>query len=119
MTCDVQEAVNFLKRMLTFDPASRPSAAELLKDPYFEEIPQSSKSPIVPANIDFNSEFAFEAFDLTIQQIRQLIYGEIFHYHPQYRMQLLMIQQLRIARREASLIESRIEQRQQAHEMEG
>lgn len=66
--------------MLNFDPATRPSAAELLADPYFATLPNAVST--VPARINVAQEFAFEAMIIPEPEMRRLLYNEMLRYHP-------------------------------------
>lgn len=69
-----------LKKMLAFDPAERISAEEALNDPYFIGVRDPAKEPSTePIS---RLEFAFENKRLSVDEVRQLIYDEILHYHP-------------------------------------
>ncbi len=76
-------ALELLARMLSFDPADRPTAEEALAHPYFSGMPsglQQQADPVAP-------HFEFERYQasLTEADVRHLIYREALHYHPEVR----------------------------------
>eukprot|EP00958_Prasinococcus_capsulatus_P013061 scaffold1318_cov388-Prasinococcus_capsulatus_cf.AAC.82 len=103
------DALSLLARLLAFDPAARPTAAEALQDPYFKKLSkperEPSASPISKLEFDFErrkvSADVSEASSLlgslsSLQRIcgaadagevRRLIYEEILEYHPQMKEQ--------------------------------
>jgi len=74
-------ALRILKRLLSFDPAERPTAEEALADPYFNGLSQPSREP--SAQPISKVAFEFERRKLGTEEVRELIYREILEYHPQ------------------------------------
>ena len=74
-------ALLLLKKLLSFDPAQRPTAEEALADPYFEGLSQPNREPSAMPISKFT--FEFERRKLTTEEVRELIYREILEYHPQ------------------------------------
>uniref|UniRef100_A0A8R7TX13 mitogen-activated protein kinase n=2 Tax=Triticum urartu TaxID=4572 RepID=A0A8R7TX13_TRIUA len=74
-------ALHLLERLLAFDPADRPTAAEALADPYFTGLANSELEPT--AQPISKLEFEFERRKLAREDLRELIYREILEYHPQ------------------------------------
>lgn len=74
-------ALRLLNRLLSFDPAERPTAEEALADPYFAGLSQPSREP--SAQPISKIAFEFERRKLTTEEVRELIYREILEYHPQ------------------------------------
>ena len=74
-------ALLLLKKLLSFDPAQRPTAEEALADPYFAGLSQPNREPSAMPISKFT--FEFERRKLTTDEVRDLIYREILEYHPQ------------------------------------
>lgn len=74
-------ALRLLKRLLSFDPAERPSAEEALADPYFNGLSQPNREP--SAQPISKHAFDFDRRKLNVDDVRELIYREILEYHPQ------------------------------------
>lgn len=72
-------ALALLQRLLAFDPADRPTAAEALADPYFASLPNATHQD--PANYS-RQQFDFELRKLDNAEVRALIYQEALTYHP-------------------------------------
>lgn len=69
--------LDLIKKLLTWDPKQRLSAAEALKHPFFG----NNDEPITKS-IDIPSfDFEFEKYDLPIEIIKELIVDEITMYH--------------------------------------
>ncbi|XP_037413326.1 mitogen-activated protein kinase 16 isoform X2 [Triticum dicoccoides] len=67
-------ALHLLERLLAFDPADRPTAAEALADPYFTGLANSELEPTTqPIS---RLEFEFERRKLGREDVRELIYRE-------------------------------------------
>jgi serine/threonine protein kinase len=85
---DDPQALDLLERILQFDPAARPSAAEALAHPYFASLHDpdvlastaDAAGELVPM-----SEFDFENRRVSIDDIRLLFLDEILRYHPSKR----------------------------------
>lgn len=73
-------AVRLLERMLSFDPAQRPTAEEALADPYFKGLAKVEREP--SAQPITKLEFEFERRRINMDDVRELIYREILEYHP-------------------------------------
>jgi serine/threonine protein kinase len=80
-------ALLLLKKLLSFDPAQRPTAEEALADPYFEGLSQPNREPSAMPISKFT--FEFERRKLTTEEVRELIYREILEYHPQMLAEFL------------------------------
>ena len=75
------KALNLLEKLLAFDPDDRPTAAQALADPYFEGLADVSREPSrhpLPKSV-----FAWDQRKLSREEVRELLYEEILHYHPQ------------------------------------
>lgn len=68
-------ALALLQRLLAFDPADRPSAAEALADPYFASLPPAMHQD--PAHYNRQVVFDFELHKLETHHVRALIYEEV------------------------------------------
>mmetsp|Transcript_28012 Transcript_28012/g.71404 ORF Transcript_28012/g.71404 Transcript_28012/m.71404 type:complete len:545 (-) Transcript_28012:1250-2884(-) len=74
-------ALELLKKLLSFDPSERPTAAEALADPYFAGLPNATAQE--PATISRQQfEFELHSSKLTEAEVRSLIYQEVLQYHP-------------------------------------
>ncbi|EYU17652.1 hypothetical protein ABFS82_09G057700 [Erythranthe guttata] len=73
-------ALQILERLLAFDPKDRPTAAELLSDPYFNGLANVDREP--SSQPISKLEFEFERRKLAKDDVRELIYREILEYHP-------------------------------------
>ncbi|EFJ44855.1 mitogen-activated protein kinase 4, partial [Volvox carteri f. nagariensis] len=74
-------ALDLLSRLLAFDPADRPSAAEALAHPYFAGLPEV-RQETVPVAASFGFENCTRLSEL---DVRHLIYWEALQYHPHVR----------------------------------
>lgn len=73
-------ALDVLKRMLTFNPDERISALEALNHPYFADYRRLGLGqPAVPLPA---AEFEFERCQMSTAQMRREFLKEILHYHP-------------------------------------
>ena len=72
-------ALDLLKRMLTFDPRKRISAAEALLHPYFEKFHCPDDEP--SCNPVSHYDFEFEQKGNTVKRLKNLIYDEILLHH--------------------------------------
>lgn len=75
------KALNLLAKLLAFDPDDRPTAAQALADPYFDGLADVSREPSrrpLPKDV-----FAWDNRKLSREEVRELLYEEILHYHPQ------------------------------------
>eukprot|EP00199_Chlamydomonas_sp_CCMP681_P000270 CAMPEP_0119117036 /NCGR_PEP_ID=MMETSP1180-20130426/52619_1 /TAXON_ID=3052 ORGANISM="Chlamydomonas cf sp, Strain CCMP681" /NCGR_SAMPLE_ID=MMETSP1180 /ASSEMBLY_ACC=CAM_ASM_000741 /LENGTH=551 /DNA_ID=CAMNT_0007106251 /DNA_START=246 /DNA_END=1901 /DNA_ORIENTATION=- len=72
-------ALALLQRLVSFDPADRPTAAEALADPYFQGLPDAT---LASGGSVSQAQFEFEMHKLDNAAVRTLIYQEILHYHP-------------------------------------
>ncbi|XWS35073.1 hypothetical protein CRYUN_Cryun21dG0094800 [Craigia yunnanensis] len=73
-------ALRLLERMLAFEPKDRPTAEEVLADPYFKGLAKVEREP--SAQPVTKMEFEFERRRITKDDVRELIYREILEYHP-------------------------------------
>ena len=75
------KALNLLSKLLAFDPDDRPTAAQALADPYFEGLADITREPSrrsLPKD-----QFEWDTRKLSREEVRELLYKEILHYHPQ------------------------------------
>ncbi|KAG2425278.1 hypothetical protein HXX76_013860 [Chlamydomonas incerta] len=90
-------ALDLLARLLAFDPAVRPTAAEALGHPYFSGLP----SAVQQESVCIADDFQFESCRLSEGDVRHLIYREALQYHPHvlraYSSQVAALQQQQAA----------------------
>lgn len=81
-------ALDLLRKFLIFDPAKRITLDEALKHPFLQELHCPEDEPI--AKSVSKMEFEFEKYNLTLQQLKDLIYEEILLYHyPEFKKDYL------------------------------
>jgi serine/threonine protein kinase len=82
------KALDLLRKFLIFDPAKRITLDEALKHPFLQELHCPEDEPI--AKSVSKMEFEFEKYNLTLQQLKDLIYEEILLYHyPEFKKDYL------------------------------
>jgi serine/threonine protein kinase len=72
-------AIDLLKKMMVFNPQKRMTVEEALKHPYLQDLHYPEDEPTrepVPS-----IEFEFEKYNLSLQQLKDLLYEEILIYH--------------------------------------
>ncbi|GAA0141665.1 non-receptor serine/threonine protein kinase [Lithospermum erythrorhizon] len=71
-------AIDLLQKMLVFDPSKRISVTEALQHPYMSALydPNSNPPAQVPIDLDIDE-------DLDEDTIREMMWSEILHYHPE------------------------------------
>lgn len=74
------EAIDLMKKMLTFDPINRITVDEALKHPYLKELHYPEDEPAA-AQLVSAFDFDFEIYDLKKDDYKDLIYEEIQLYH--------------------------------------
>ncbi|EAR83972.2 MAP kinase (macronuclear) [Tetrahymena thermophila SB210] len=74
-----KEAIDLLRKLLTFDFTKRITVDEALSHPYLSELhfPEDEPTCEPVSKLDFE----FEEHNLTLQQLKDLIYEEILYYH--------------------------------------
>uniref|UniRef100_A0A2N9ILM4 mitogen-activated protein kinase n=1 Tax=Fagus sylvatica TaxID=28930 RepID=A0A2N9ILM4_FAGSY len=72
-------ALRLLERLLAFDPKDRPTAEEGLADPYFQGLANVDREPSTQPISKL--EFEFERRKLTKDDVRELIYREVWPYN--------------------------------------
>lgn len=73
-----REAIDLLSSMLEFNPAKRCSMEEALKSPYLASLHQGRKLPRVETTFSFD----FERPGATASELREHVWGEMLHFHP-------------------------------------
>ena len=73
------DAVSLLDEMLAFDPAKRISVDEALQHPYMEGLHNAEDEPTCEEKFDFS----FENRTLSKEELQELIFAEICHFHPE------------------------------------
>ncbi|GBG74604.1 hypothetical protein CBR_g19012 [Chara braunii] len=72
-------AINLIDRMLVFDPRRRITVQEALEHPYLAMLHDPALEPTAPTLF----EFEFEEEDLKEEVLREKVYVEMLHYHPE------------------------------------
>lgn len=75
-----RDALDLLRRLLTYDPRDRLSAAQALEHPYFRELHMGSEKLDKSPQIDY-FDFEFEQYTLDKKILRELIFDEVLLYH--------------------------------------
>lgn len=79
---DAPEAcVDLLEQLLQFSPGKRPTAAEALKHRYLKAYHEAPEEDLPIPDVDM----AFEAKNPTREELRQMVWQEVCHYHPNLR----------------------------------
>ena len=73
--------LDLLAQLLQFDPAKRPTAAQALEHPYLAAYREAPEEDLPPPEIEMD----FEMANPTKEELRQLVYEEVLHYHPDLR----------------------------------
>ena len=70
------QGIDLLQRLLEFNPNKRPTAAEALKDPYFDDIrlPEQEKFETPHINLPVDDE---GKSDLSIAELKKMVLDEI------------------------------------------
>ena len=74
-----KDAVDLMRKLLSYDPNERLSAAQALEHPYFKDLHQKETEPD-NARIEY-FDFEFEQYTLDKKILRELIFDEILLYH--------------------------------------
>ncbi|KAJ7524050.1 hypothetical protein O6H91_18G075000 [Diphasiastrum complanatum] len=72
-------AINLLDRMLVFDPKKRITVTEALEHPYLAMLHDATVEPSAAAPFDFD----FEDEELKEEALREKVWMEMCHYHPE------------------------------------
>ena len=72
-------ALDVLKKMLVIAPEKRITVAEALKHPYFAEFHDPEDEPVADPLHAY--DFDFELYDLSTDQLLDLLYDEVMLYH--------------------------------------
>jgi serine/threonine protein kinase len=70
--------LDLMSRLLHFDPRMRPSAAEALRHPYLAAYAEAPEEDLPVPEV----EMEFEHEEPGTEELRQLIWQEVLHYHP-------------------------------------
>ena len=73
------DAIDLIRRMLTFDPSKRITVDEALEHPYMSQLHFPDDEPTTEAVSAF--DFDFEIYSLKKEDYKDLIYEEIMLYH--------------------------------------
>ena len=72
-------AVDLLKKMLVVDPTKRITVKEALEHPFLQEFHDAEDEPETEKLDSY--DFDFEYYELTTEQLKDLLYDEIMLYH--------------------------------------
>ena len=72
-------AVDLLKKMLVVDPTKRITIAEALEHPFLAEFHDPEDEPVTDKLDTY--DFDFEYYELSTEQLKDLLYDEIMLYH--------------------------------------
>jgi mitogen-activated protein kinase 1/3 len=75
-----EEEIDFLKKLLVWNPETRMSAEQALNHAFLEPVYDSTEAPDAPPF----DRFEFEGQDLTPESLRYLLWAEIREFHPEY-----------------------------------
>ena len=75
-----RDALDLLRRLLTYDSRDRLSAAQSLEHPYFRELHMGTEKLDKSPQIDY-FDFEFEQYTLDKKILRELIFDEVLLYH--------------------------------------
>jgi len=71
--------------MLVVDPARRITIAEALEHPFLQEFHDPEDEPVTDKLDSY--DFDFEYYELTTEQLKDLLYDEIMLYHDEKRLE--------------------------------
>eukprot|EP01062_Namystynia_karyoxenos_P036426 TRINITY_DN2652_c0_g6_i1.p1 TRINITY_DN2652_c0_g6~~TRINITY_DN2652_c0_g6_i1.p1 ORF type:complete len:399 (+),score=143.71 TRINITY_DN2652_c0_g6_i1:89-1198(+) len=74
-------AVQFLERMLHFDPEKRDTAAKLLEHPYLAQLHDADDEPACERRFYWDKD----SCDLTAEELREGLWEELLRFHPEAR----------------------------------
>ncbi|OHT14964.1 CMGC family protein kinase [Tritrichomonas foetus] len=77
---DPQE-IDLLSKMLTWNPDRRIDVEKALKHPFFQRLHDPFEEPVAVPMKDFD----FEKPEVTMEQLKQLLWEQIIHFHPEFK----------------------------------
>jgi len=77
-----KEAIDFLSKTLTFDPKKRLTVDEALEHPYLSAYHDPDDEPVVAPLSPSYFEFDMHKDQLTIDQLKELLYEEVLSFNP-------------------------------------
>ena len=75
------ECVDLLEQLLQFSPGKRPTAAQALQHPYLKAYHEAPEEDLPIPDVDM----AFEAHNPSRENLKQMVWQEVCHYHPELR----------------------------------
>ena len=75
--------------MLVVDPEQRISIDEALKHPYLRELHDPEDEPV--SDLLDSYDFDFDLYDLTAEQLKDLLYDEIMLYHDEEHLEKYLL----------------------------
>ena len=73
--------VDLLEQLLQFSPGKRPTASQALRHPYLKAYHEAPEEDLPIPDVDM----AFEGHNPSRESLRQMVWGEVCHYHPSLR----------------------------------
>jgi len=73
-----------LKKMLVVDPEQRITVKDALEHPYLQDLHDADDEPETDALSPH--DFDFELYDLSYEQLKDLLFDEILLYHDEHKL---------------------------------
>lgn len=76
-----EQALDLLRKMLTFDPSKRITVIDALNHPFLSEFPIGEEYPAPVCDTRF--EFKYEGVGMDVNKLRQVMWKEMTNFHPE------------------------------------